>query len=86
MSQENLSPRIQILQAEVDSASNPETDNSYFLIRVNNQKIKYLTISAGLYSEEDLCFGPALASLLPGIGPRFLGHLTEYGRVIRFLM
>ena len=67
MMPQNTSPKIELLQAEVDDATNAEAASSYFRILVENQTIKYLTISPGLYSEDDLCFGPALASLLPDL-------------------
>jgi predicted Ser/Thr protein kinase len=52
--------RIQLLQAEVD-----ENDQSFFRLLVDGHRIKYLTIEPGIYEADDMCFGPALASLLP---------------------
>ncbi|PYH35911.1 alpha-galactosidase A precursor [Aspergillus neoniger CBS 115656] len=52
--------QIELLQAEVD-----ETDQSFFRLLVNGQSIKYITIEPGIYSTEDMCFGPSLVSILP---------------------
>jgi hypothetical protein len=51
--------KIELLQAEVD-----ENDQSFFRLLVNGRKIKYVTINAGLYSADDMCFGPSLVSLI----------------------
>lgn len=53
-------PRIELLQAEVD-----ENDQSFFRLLVDGLSIKYITVEPGLYSAEDMCFGPSLVSLLP---------------------
>ncbi|KAJ5554840.1 hypothetical protein N7535_007283 [Penicillium sp. DV-2018c] len=52
--------KIELLQAEVD-----ENGQSFFRLLVNGRHIKYVTIDTGLYSVEDMCFGPSLVSLLP---------------------
>ncbi|RAK93326.1 alpha-galactosidase A precursor [Aspergillus costaricaensis CBS 115574] len=52
--------QIELLQAEVD-----ETDQSFFRLLVNGQSIKYITVEPGIYSTEDMCFGPSLVSILP---------------------
>lgn len=52
--------RIELLQAEVD-----ENDQSFFRLLVNDRNIKYVTIDPGLYSVDDVYFGPSLVSLLP---------------------
>lgn len=54
--------RVELLQAEAD-----ENDQSFFRVLVDGQTVKYLTIETGVYSVEDMCFGPALASLLPDL-------------------
>lgn len=51
---------VQVLQASVD----PD-DVSDFRILVDGRFVKYITIDAGLYSLDDMCFGPSLVSLLP---------------------
>ncbi|KAJ5155708.1 alpha-galactosidase A precursor [Penicillium capsulatum] len=53
-------PKIELLQAEVD-----ENDQSFFRLLVNGLSIKYITVEPGIYSAEDMCFGPSLVSLLP---------------------
>ncbi|KAJ6185752.1 hypothetical protein N7519_007053 [Penicillium mononematosum] len=146
---------ITLLQAEADN-----DDESYFRLLINGS-VRYITIAQGIWSTDDMCFGPSLATILPDlptgnwndglvakhpetgkpyfaraartsrlrtgvyevkcpqfeelvvvkfarfdweirymegetaayrliegydIGPRFLGHLTEDGRVIGFVM
>jgi predicted Ser/Thr protein kinase len=53
-------PNIKVLHASVD----PENE-SEFRILVNNKTVKYLTIDAGLYNVDDMCFSPMLIELLP---------------------
>lgn len=53
-------PKIELLQAEVD-----ENDQSFFRLLVDGLSIKYITVEPGIYSAEDMCFGPSLASILP---------------------
>lgn len=53
-------PKIELLQAEVD-----DNDQSFFRLLVNDLTIKYITVEPGIYSAEDMCFGPSLVSLLP---------------------
>jgi predicted Ser/Thr protein kinase len=53
-------PKIELLQAEVD-----ENDQSFFRLLVDGLSIKYITVEPGIYSAEDMCFGPSLVSLLP---------------------
>lgn len=55
-------PKVEVLQAEVD-----EDDQSFFRLRVDGRAIKYLTVEPGLYSAEDMCFGPSLLSRLPDL-------------------
>ncbi|GAB1211934.1 hypothetical protein ATERTT37_001058 [Aspergillus terreus] len=57
-------PKIELLQAEVD-----ENDESYFRLLVDGRTIKYITIGPGIYSTEDMCFGPSLVSILPELPP-----------------
>lgn len=57
-------PRIELLQAEVD-----EDNESFFRLLVDGRIIKYITIEPGLYSSEDMCFGPSLVSILPEFPP-----------------
>ncbi|KAJ5734484.1 alpha-galactosidase A precursor [Penicillium malachiteum] len=58
-------PKIELLQAEVDCGD----DQSFFRLLIDDRSIKYLTIDPGIYSSEDMCFGPSLASLLPVLPP-----------------
>lgn len=53
-------PKIELLQAEVD-----ENDQSFFRHLVDGRSIKYITVEPGIYSSEDMCFGPSLVSILP---------------------
>ena len=53
-------PKIELLQAEVD-----ENDESFFRLQVDSLFIKYITVEPGIYSVEDMCFGPSLVSVLP---------------------
>ncbi|ORY67833.1 alpha-galactosidase A precursor [Pseudomassariella vexata] len=57
-------PNILVLQASVD----PEA-LSEFRILVDNKFVKYITIDAGVYDRDDMCFGPSLISLLPHLPP-----------------
>ncbi|RAH54841.1 alpha-galactosidase A precursor [Aspergillus piperis CBS 112811] len=56
--------RIELLQAEVD-----ENDQSFFRLLVNGQSIKYITVEPGIYSTDEMCFGPSLVSILPDFPP-----------------
>lgn len=58
-------PNIRILQASVDPGEEP----SEFRALVDNKFVKYITIDAGLYGCEDMCFAPSLISLLPLLPP-----------------
>lgn len=53
--------KVELLQAEAD-----ENDQSFFRLLVD-RTVKYITIEPGLYSADDMCFGPSLISLLPPI-------------------
>lgn len=53
-------PKIELLQAEVD-----EDDQGFFRLLVDDLSIKYITVEPGIYSAEEMCFGPSLVSLLP---------------------
>lgn len=57
-------PNLQLLQASAD----PDND-SEFRILVDGKSIKYITIGAGIYDCDDMCFGPSLVSLLPPLPP-----------------
>ncbi|KAL4917598.1 hypothetical protein BDW62DRAFT_201623 [Aspergillus aurantiobrunneus] len=58
-------PKIDLLKAYVDEGDG----DSFFRLQVDGRSIKYLTIEPGLYSVEDMRFGPALTSLLPEFPP-----------------
>lgn len=69
-------PSIQLLQASVDPDGETESD---FRILVKNRFVKCLTIDGGIYETDDMCFGPALVTLLP---PFPSGNWNE-GRISR---
>ena len=60
----NLLPTIRLLQASADT----ETESEFRLL-VDDRFVKYLTIDAGIYDCDDMCFGPSLLSLLPPLPP-----------------
>jgi hypothetical protein len=60
----NTNLNIQVLQASVD----PD-DESEFRILVGGEFTKYLTINAGLYELDEMCFAPSLIPLLPPLPP-----------------
>jgi predicted Ser/Thr protein kinase len=64
MMSHNPQKKIELLQAEAE-----ENDQSFFRLLVDGRAIKYITIEPGLYSVEDMCFGPSLVSLLPELPP-----------------
>ncbi|KAF4157781.1 hypothetical protein CNMCM6936_008901 [Aspergillus lentulus] len=64
MMSHNARRKIELLQAEAD-----ENDQSFFRLLVDGRAIKYITIESGIYSVEDMCFGPSLVSLLPELPP-----------------
>ena len=53
-------PKIELLQASVDS-----DDESELRILVDDKHVKYLTIDHGLYDSDDMCFEPAITTMLP---------------------
>jgi len=55
---------IQMLQACID-----EEDESYFRFLINEDTIKYISITGGVYATDDMCFAPALITLLPPLPP-----------------
>ncbi|KAG8418462.1 hypothetical protein J3458_005874 [Metarhizium acridum] len=67
-------PNLQLLQASVDPH-----DESKFRLLVDNSLVKYVTIDAGIFSQDDMCFEPSLVSLLP---PLPLGDWNQ-GRISR---
>ena len=56
--------KVELLQAEAD-----DSDQSFFRLLVDGRSIKYITIDPGIYSIEDMCFGPSLVSILPNLPP-----------------
>ena len=68
-------PRIQLLQANID----PGDDESELRILVDGTFVKYLTIEAGVYDVDDMCFEPALVALLPTLPPGNWneGHISK---------
>lgn len=56
--------KVELLQAEVDTEND---EPSFFRLLVDGRTIKYITIEPGIYSQEDMCFGPSLISLLPDL-------------------
>ena len=55
---------IKLLQCSVDPL-----DESEFRILVDGKFVKYLTIDAGLYIADDMCFAPSLISIIPPLPP-----------------
>jgi predicted Ser/Thr protein kinase len=68
-------PDIQLLQATVDA-----DDESYFRLLVDSKFVKYITVDSGVYSTDDMCFGPSLISLLPALpaGEWNIGHIRRH--------
>ncbi|OQE39952.1 hypothetical protein PENCOP_c006G05214 [Penicillium coprophilum] len=54
---------VTLLQAEADDES-----ESYFRLLINGS-VRYITVAQGIWSTDDMCFGPSLASILPDIPP-----------------
>ncbi|KAJ5406303.1 Lipopolysaccharide kinase [Penicillium sp. CMV-2018d] len=52
---------ITLLQAEADN-----DDESYFRLLINGS-VRYITIAQGIWSTDDMCFGPSLATILPDL-------------------
>ncbi|KAJ5958441.1 uncharacterized protein N7479_005591 [Penicillium vulpinum] len=52
---------ITLLQAEAD-----DDNESYFRLLINGS-VRYITIAHGIWSTDDMCFGPSLASILPDL-------------------
>ncbi|KAJ5114040.1 alpha-galactosidase A precursor [Penicillium angulare] len=57
-------PQIELPQAEVD-----ENTQSFLRLLIDERSIKYITIDPGIYSDEDMCFGPGLSTVLPKFPP-----------------
>lgn len=60
MSSSNAGDDVQLLQASV-----AEDSDSEFRLLFHKKHFKYVTIAAGVYDEDDMCFAPALLSILP---------------------
>ncbi|KAJ5451298.1 hypothetical protein N7491_000480 [Penicillium cf. griseofulvum] len=52
---------ITLLQAEADD------DNDSYCRFLINGSVRYITITQGIWSTKDMCFGPSLASILPDL-------------------
>lgn len=65
----------QLLQASVDQDS-----DSHFRLLLNGKHIKYLTVAAGVYEDDDMCFAPSLLSILPPFpqGDWNDGYITKH--------
>lgn len=63
-----------LLQASVD-----EDDESYLRFLSKGKFVKYITIAVGVYAVDDMCFGPAITSLLPPLpsGPWNVGFVER---------
>ncbi|KAI6822149.1 glycoside hydrolase family 78 protein [Hortaea werneckii] len=59
-----VSPKIELLQAEVD-----EETESYFRLLIDEKTVKYITVAAGVYDTDDMCFGPQLVQIPPEFPP-----------------
>ncbi|CAG7995981.1 unnamed protein product [Penicillium nalgiovense] len=52
---------ITLLQAEADNGY-----ECYFRLLINGS-VRYITIDQGIWSTDDMCFGPSLATILPDL-------------------
>ncbi|KAF2429501.1 hypothetical protein EJ08DRAFT_698221 [Tothia fuscella] len=68
-------PDVRQLHAEVDLGDT----ESEFRILVSGKFVKYLTIDAGLYSPDDMCFEPSFISIIPKLPPGDWneGHISK---------
>ncbi|KAF2207768.1 hypothetical protein CERZMDRAFT_88239 [Cercospora zeae-maydis SCOH1-5] len=60
----DAAPLVQLLQASVD-----EDEESHFRFLCDGKYVKYVTVAAGLYTADEMCFGPAFVPLLPRFPP-----------------
>ncbi|PPJ56987.1 hypothetical protein CBER1_00528 [Cercospora berteroae] len=69
-----IAAAIQLLLASVD-----EDEESHFRFLCDGKHVKYLTVAAGLYTAEEMCFGPVFVSLLPHLPPGDwnCGHVSQ---------
>ena len=67
---------LQVLHLSAD-----ENSESHFRILVDGQSVKYLTVDAGVYETEDMCFPSTSVSKLPPLpaGDWNLGHICRQG-------
>lgn len=65
---------IKLLQADVDA-----DDESHFRLLVRGKHIKYVTVAAGVFTADDMCFEPSLLSILPPLpkGDWNDGYITK---------
>lgn len=54
-------PDIQLLHANMDLGDNQSESRIFF----DGKFVRYLTIDAGIYDVDDMCFAPSLISMLP---------------------
>jgi len=68
-------PHLKILRLEVDS----DTCEGDYRILVDGKHIKYISISGGIWSAEDMCFSPVLLPQLPVFpeGKWNTGHIAR---------
>ncbi|KAF1989194.1 hypothetical protein K402DRAFT_411230 [Aulographum hederae CBS 113979] len=60
---------VQYGRIECGEHSADDKHESYFRLLVDGKHIKYLVIDQGLYDVEDMCFEPALLSMIPPLPP-----------------
>ena len=68
---------LRLLQAEVDEGG----EASHLRFLHDNKHIKYVKIAAGLYTADDMCFGPTITSLLQPLlppGAWNYGYMTKH--------
>ena len=68
---------LRLLQAEVDEGGG----DSYLRFLHDNKHIKYVRVAAGVYSADDMCFGPTITSLLEPLlppGTWNYGYMTKH--------
>ncbi|CAK4031828.1 kinase-like domain [Lecanosticta acicola] len=66
---------VQVLQASVAA-----DDESHFRLLLRGRHIRYVTVAAGVYEGDDMCFPPSLLSILPRFpaGDWNDGYITKH--------
>ena len=67
---------LRLLQAEVDEGG----EDSHLRFLHDNTHVKYVKIAAGVYTADDMCFGPTITTLLEPLLPPGVwncGYMTK---------